>query len=106
MTAVSESCRGTVLQPGGRHPWCLSSRFPRATTGAGPVGARYWPQPQPANGARVVRGFGGHWAEWWEIHPTEVQAQADALGVDPSDLLCLGCQQRLARLIAAGRWNP
>jgi len=115
MTAVfgSESCRGTVQEPGPHlgdpsPRWCLAVRYPKATTGTPgvPIGARYWPLSRTANGGRVVRGSGGHWAEWWEIHPTEVQAKADALGVDVTALLCLGCQQRLARLIAAGRWNP
>jgi hypothetical protein len=51
-----------------------------------------------------TRSISSAWPRVWVTHPDHLQAKADSLGVAITALLCTGCNRKLARLQAEGRW--
>jgi hypothetical protein len=51
-----------------------------------------------------TRSISSAWPRRWITDPASLQAKADSLGVAITALLCTGCNRKLARLQAEGRW--
>jgi hypothetical protein len=51
-----------------------------------------------------TRSASSAWPRRWVADPASLTAKADSLGVAITAVLCIGCNRKLARLQAEGRW--
>jgi hypothetical protein len=51
-----------------------------------------------------TRSANSAWPRVWVTHPDRLQDKATNLGVAITALLCVGCNRKLARLQAEGKW--
>lgn len=51
-----------------------------------------------------TRSSNSAWPRVWITDPDRLIAKATARGLEPADLLCVGCERRRQRLITEGRW--